>query len=65
MVNKRGNKMCEYCDESNTEESLVGLDGIIYDKTKNEYYLFVEHFRHERIRIKDIKYCPMCARELD
>ena len=56
---------CEYCDiEKNTEVYLEGSDGIVFNKKKNEYYIFIEYFRNECIRIRDIKYCPMCGKQL-
>lgn len=55
--------MCEYCDERYKEEDLAGDDGVLYDE-KRGHYLFIEHFRNEKHRIYNIKYCPMCGRDL-
>ena len=54
---------CEYCSKDNTEINLQGDDGIIINENK-EAYIFAEHYRNERVRINNIKYCPMCGNKL-
>ena len=54
---------CEYCSKDNTEDNLRCDDGIIIDKNK-EVYIFAEHCRNERVRITNVKYCPMCGKKL-
>lgn len=53
--------MCDFCDENNTEESLIGDAGIIYDAIKKVHYLYVEYFRGEACRL-EVKFCTECAR---
>lgn len=55
--------MCDYCSQDNTEESLEGGDGIMYDKEKDKHYLYIEHFRNEKYFIK-VNYCPECGKQL-
>ncbi|WP_405169406.1 hypothetical protein [Paenibacillus sp. FSL H3-0286] len=52
--------MYEYCSEENKESDLCGSDGVVYDTENNNYYLFAEHFKDEKVRI-DVKYCPECG----
>ncbi|MFB5285159.1 helix-turn-helix domain-containing protein [Peribacillus sp. Hz7] len=58
------NKICDYCDKSNTEENLRGDDGVFYDTGKGKYYLYIEHFHNEISRI-EVAYCPKCGMKLE
>lgn len=53
---------CEYCQDNNTEEMLRGYDGIVQED--DNAYIYIEHFRNEKLRIENIKYCTMCGRKL-
>lgn len=53
---------CEYCDKSNTVDKLRGDDGVI--EKDGKYHIFIEHYQSEVNLIENIKYCPMCGREL-
>lgn len=52
---------CEFCDEYNTENNLLGGEGIVVNKDKK--YLFIAHFQNEYYRI-NVKYCPECGKKL-
>lgn len=43
---------------------LRGCDGVLYNSKTNNYYIYIEHFRNEKNRVEDIKYCPMCGVKL-
>ena len=53
--------MCEFCDTDNTEDALIGSEGIV--QGDNSFYLYLEWYRNEKYRV-DVKYCPMCGRKL-
>jgi hypothetical protein len=55
--------MCEYCDKDNTEESLRGSDGIVYNEKKDKFYIYIEHFLNEKNRI-EVNFCPQCGIKL-
>lgn len=57
--------MCSYCSEVNQEKDLEGTDGICFDEKTCTYYLYIEHFRYEKNRVTNIKYCPYCGRKLE
>ena len=54
---------CDYCDIYNTEEVLKGYDGIVYNKSVKQYYIFAEHYEGETVRIP-VQFCPQCGRKL-
>jgi DNA-directed RNA polymerase subunit RPC12/RpoP len=58
---------CDYCNEQDIknvkETDFEGMDGIMYDKKDNKYYLVIEHFRREINKV-EINNCPQCGRKL-
>jgi hypothetical protein len=54
--------MCDYCN-NNTEETLIGSDGVCYDKNNDKYYLYIHHFQNEIYRI-EVDYCSRCGLKL-